>query len=111
MEHLIIGMLVSMGLNWLRSTRHGAKLEKAIKTTAAAIQADPGNPINTPKDAIAQAIILHNQDEIERMAADLDQMQADAKRDEEAAIARGKATAQGMDITIVDPHDGTESKP
>ena len=110
MEHEVIALLVGLGLGFLRHYRQGAKVEKALKAGARVILDDAGNPITDPKQALVHALIAHNFDEIDRMAAELEEMQAQAKRDAADALARGRAMSQGMNITIVDPHDGSERK-
>jgi len=106
-EHIIITTLVLLGLGYLRGRKNGAKLESAIQDGATAIKNDPGNPITDWKSAVTEAtkqiLIEQNQQRIDRMVDQLEAMEADAKRDAEAALARGRATAQGMDITVVKP--------
>jgi len=107
MEHLIIGMLVSLGLGYLRGRSKDSRAERDIKDAAHAIIEDKTDPITDPKDAIAKAavqlVLAERQKDLERMAAELDAERADQKRDAEAALARGREIGKGLDVTIVKP--------
>jgi gamma-glutamyl phosphate reductase len=106
-EQYIIGILTALGLQLLKHWSHW----NSVKQVAKAIVEDNSNPITDPAQAIRQALIdrllQQNQKRIDQMAQDLSRMQDQAKTDEAAAIERGKANADGMQINIIPP-DGTE---